>query len=87
MAKKCLNCEKSFKTVGQFDLHSKNSVICNKTNCLENEIWKKLENFDNYLFSNFGRVYGSKYEKILKGGNTERYSKLNIYDNEKKKKL
>ena len=32
----------------------------------ENEKWKKIDNCDDYSFSNYGRVYGFKYKKIMK---------------------
>ena len=50
------------------------------------EIFKKINGFDNYSVSNFGIVRNDKTGKILKPSNTNGYYKVSLKDNENKSK-
>lgn len=62
-------------------------------NCLENERWlnlstcPKLINFDNFIGSDYGRLYNLKTKKHLKGGLLEGYHRYTLSNMTFKKKI
>ena len=53
---------------------------------VDEELFKSIDGFDNYLVSNFGNVKNSKTNKILKPGNDKKgYKQINLYKNGKVK--
>ena len=50
------------------------------------EVWRSIENYDNYAVSSFGRVKNTKTERILKAAdNGQGYLKVSLYEDGVKK--
>ena len=50
------------------------------------EKWKKIENYPNYLISNYGNIYSTKSNKILKPKiDKQGYLHIGLYSNNKRK--
>jgi len=65
-----------------------NIYTCKKCNCnnVDEEEFKPVDGFDNYLVSNFGNIKNSKTNKILKLiNNSEGYKVINLFKNKKVK--
>ena len=53
---------------------------------VDEELFKRIDGFDNYLVSNFGNIKNSKTNKILKLiNNSEGYKVINLFKNKKVK--
>lgn len=45
---------------------------------METEIWKKIDNYDNYEISNMGRVKNVKINRICKGCVSDGYIRVKL---------
>ena len=50
------------------------------------EVWRSIENYDNYAVSSFGRVKNTKTGKVLKAGLSHGYLKCNLCEDRLAKK-
>lgn len=54
----------------------------------DDEIWKNIPNYPNYMISNYGRIFSNNYNKILKQYiNKEGYYYVTLYCDSKPKTL
>ena len=75
-----------FKNSKNININIYNCKNCNCNNVDDEELFKRIDGYDNYLVSNFGNVKNSKTNRILKPNpHPEGYKQVNLYKNGIKK--